>query len=110
MDSRLIFAASEKIKPQVSWVIHSETEWVYFGAGDEVNLDFVKEIVDNRFSDTLLRISLTRQGSFESHINDFLATTKNILGHRNFIVWNSSFDQAIEFNTIGVLRYGTVSG
>lgn len=108
MDSRLIFAASGKLKPQVSWVKNTETEWVYFGAGDEVNQDIVRDILNNYFEDPLLRVCWTRHDSFELDKNDFFATTKDILGYQDFMVWDASFDQAIEFNKIGVFRYGKV--
>lgn len=109
MNSRLIFAASGKLHPQVSWVSHTDTEWVYFGAGHEVDHDIVRDIVSSHFQYPLLRLCWTRQGSFELDKTDFFAATKEILGYHDFIVWDSSFDQAIEFNKIGVLRYGNVS-
>jgi len=109
MESRLIYIMSEKRKPQVLWVRHTDTEWVYFGDGKEVKHHIVKEILDNHFSEKYLCVCLTRIGSFEVCKDEFFDKTAGYLGYQNFIIWNASFDLTVEFNRIGVLRVGQVN-
>ena len=108
MDSRLIYAASERMTSHIVWTKETETEWIYFGADKDVNLEKVSKIIDGHFSESILLVCWTRQGSFETNKDDILITTRNILGYHDFVIWNSSFDHAIEFNKIGVLRCGQV--
>lgn len=108
MESRLIYIANEKIKSKVAWFKPTDTEWIYFGATTEINKSIVQQRIDSHFSETILYIAHTRLGSFETEKNIILDKIKNILGYENFVVWNISFSKAIEFNKIGVLRYGEV--
>ena len=108
MDSKLIYIANEKMKSQVDWPKTTDSEWIYFGAASEVNFDIVRQKINSHFTEQLLYISSTRQDSFQTNKENALENIKHILGVQDFVVWNSSFTKAIEFNKIGVLRCGTV--
>ena len=108
MESRLIYIANEKMKAKVAWFKPTDTEWIYFGAATEVNKNIVQQKIDLHFSETNLYIAHTRLESFETEKTTILDKIKNILGYEDFVIWNISFSKAIEFNKIGVLRYGEV--
>ena len=106
MDSRIIYSASEKMKGEIYWPKLTDTEWIYFGSSDEINEELVSERINSHFSDSDLYVAWTRDKSFESTKQNIIERMGNILGSENFIVWNSAFTEAIEFNKIGVLRCG----
>ena len=108
MESRLIYIANEKMKAKVAWSKSGDTEWIYFGAAEEVNTNIVLQKINFHFSETKLYISYTRKDSFETEKNIILDSIKNILGFEDFVIWNITFTKAIEFNKIGVLRYGEI--
>lgn len=108
MNSRLIYTANERMKREIFWSKVTDTEWIYYGIADEIDYSIVIKNINAHFSDALLYISSTRQESFETTKNNILKATKNILGYQDFVIWNQSFDRAIEFNKIGVLRCGKI--
>jgi hypothetical protein len=108
MDSRLIYSASEKVKHLLSWPKSTDSEWVYFGAGHEVNVNTAMDMINEWFADTKLYIAIDRKHSLTFDKSEFLSVTSEILGYKDFLVWNIKFDKSIEFNHIGVLRRGMV--
>ena len=108
MESKLIYIANQKMKTKVTWSKSSDTEWIYFGAEKEANKDIVLQQINCHFSETQLYISHRRNDSFEARKNIILDSIEKILGYENFVIWNTSFTKAIEFNKIGVLRCGEV--
>ncbi|MBK7292048.1 MAG: hypothetical protein KBF82_13320 [Chitinophagaceae bacterium] len=106
MESKLIYIASEKLKGKIKWPKVSDGEWIYFGAGNEIKNDIVIEKINSHFSEQLLYVSWTRQDSFQTNRKEVFENIKHILGVQDFVIWNSSFSKAIEFNKIGVLRCG----
>jgi hypothetical protein len=61
MDSKLIYSVNERMKGKICWIKATDTEWLYFGAGDEVNIDMVRKTINDHFVDPVLYISWTRQ-------------------------------------------------
>jgi hypothetical protein len=108
MDSRLIFEASQHLKSKIIWITVGESEWQYFGAGNEVNSEFVVEKVDSYFQDSSFYISYSRSESFEISASTFIPSMSKLLGFQNFMVWDLAFKKVIEFSLIGVLRCGYV--
>jgi hypothetical protein len=105
MNSKLIFAASDKMKYKVHWPkVTTETEWIYFGVDTEINKDIVSKSVIAHFSDSPVYIAVTRKTSFETDMLNVLNSIESILVVSNFIIWDKNFSKAIEFNKIGVLR------
>ncbi len=109
MESQLIYIANQKMKTKVTWSNSGDTEWIYFGAAEEVNTNMVLQTINFLFSETQLYISHTRKGSFKIEKNLIIDSIKNILGFEDFVIWDTMFTKAIEFNKIGVFRYGEIS-
>jgi len=108
MDSRLIFEASQHLKPKINWITVGESEWQYFGAESEVNSQFVIEKIDSFFRDSHFYVSYSRSESFETSSSTFIPSVAKLIGFQNFIVWDHSFNKVIEFSHIGVLRCGYI--
>ncbi len=108
MDSRIIFEKSEFFKFKVTWPKVTDSEWIYFGSGKDVNYDIVLRQFEIHFPTPALFISFNRINSFETKINMAKVTLEHLIGKENFIAWDDSFTKAIEFNNIGVLRCGQI--
>jgi hypothetical protein len=108
VDSRIIFEKSEYLKFKVIWPKITDSEWIYFGAGKDVNYDIVLRQFEFHFSTAALFISFNRINSFETNIKMAKVTLEHLIGKENFIAWDDSFTKAIEFNNIGVLRCGQI--
>ena len=109
MESRLIYAASDSLKYKVNWLKASDdTEWIYFGAGADVNKQLAIESIYAYFPDPLLYIALTRKDSMQANRNDIDMAIDEILGLKNFLIWDIEFKTVIEFNHIGVMRRGYI--
>lgn len=106
MDSRMIYSASEKMKGKIHWPRLTDTEWIYFGTKGGINKEIISDIINSHLSTSELYVSSTRENSFASTKQEILTLLDDILGCENFIIWNPSFTEAIEFNRIGVLRCG----
>jgi hypothetical protein len=67
----------------------------------------LKSIMDY-FPDTPLYLAINRQDSIQVDIMDIDRALDNILGLKNFLIWDKQFKRVIEFNDIGVMRKGHV--
>jgi hypothetical protein len=104
-----IYAASDKLKLNVKWVrVSSDTEWIYFGAGNDVNEDFAIQKVTNYFRNLPVIVAIDRKKSTIVQPNELQDFLKGILGLENFYIWDQSFKRVIEFSHIGVLREGHI--
>lgn len=108
VESRIIFEKSEYLKFKVIWPKVNDSEWIYFGDGNDVIYDIVLRQFEIHFLNPALFISFNRTNSFETTINMAITTLQHLLGRENFIAWDDSFTKAIEFNNIGVLRFGQI--
>jgi hypothetical protein len=104
-----IYAASDRLKFNVKWVrLSSETEWIYFGAENDVNEDFAIKKIMNYFHDLPVIVVIDRQKSAIVQPNELQAFLEGVLGFKNFYIWDQSFKRVIEFSHIGVLREGHI--
>jgi hypothetical protein len=106
MDSRLIHKTSEKLKFKVDWIKPSETEWIYCGEAGEVNWDIVAKELYNFFDDDIFHVATTRTNSFTIDKEELLSSINDLVGRKNFFMWNEEFKKMVEFNHIGVFRKG----
>jgi hypothetical protein len=109
LETALIYAASDSLKYKVNWInVSAETEWIYFGAEFEANKLLVVKNVTDYFPDSSLFIVTTRKESMAINKNDLIKSIDNILGFKDFFIWDSQFKRVIEFNHIGVMRQGYI--
>jgi hypothetical protein len=58
MDARIIYACSQTYFDKVKWdrpTSVADSEWIYFGAGNELDLDMVKKTIEQHLqTDTFL--------------------------------------------------------
>jgi hypothetical protein len=106
MDSKLIFQANRHNSLKVKWLMLADTEWVYFGVGQEINKDYIKSIVEEHIGNGKMYVSYTRNESFEVNGEGFMKGIQTILDSNDFSIWDSKFEKVIEFNKIGVFRKG----
>jgi hypothetical protein len=106
MDSRLIHKTSEKLKFKIDWIKLSETEWVYCGEAGEVKWDIVAKELYSFFDDDIFHVATARTNSFTVDKEELLSSINNLVGRKNFFIWNEEFKMMVEFNRIGVFRKG----
>jgi ABC-type uncharacterized transport system involved in gliding motility auxiliary subunit len=109
-DSHLIYNASDKIKYKVTWnKVTRDSEWVYFGSTDKINKELVINAINNHFADDILYVVFTRNESTRTTIENIKNAIDGFLGVQNFLIWDTDFKKAIEFNKIGTLRCGQLN-
>ncbi len=106
MESRLIYIANEKMRANIEFAETSDYGWLYFGAQPEVNIEIVKQKINDHFEEENLHIAHTRNDSTATTKKTIIEDIKDILGVDDFSIWNSAFTRVIDFNKIGVLRCG----
>lgn len=106
MDTRLIYNTSEKLKLKIDWIKSAETEWIYCGAAGEVKWNVVAEELNNFFDGDAFYVATTRTNSLQVDKAGLLSSIHNLVGKKNFFIWNVDFQKAVEFNQIGVFRKG----
>jgi hypothetical protein len=107
MDTRLIYSTSEKIKLKIDWIKPADTEWIYCGAAGEVKWNVVAEELYSFFDGDAFYVATTRTNSSQADKDDLMSSIQDLVGKKNFIIWNVDFQKAVEFNQIGVFRMGT---
>lgn len=109
MEPSLIYSASSSLKYKVAWIeISAETEWIYFGAENEVNKPIVIKSINEYFPDSHLYIALNRRDSRQANKYEIGEAIDSILGMQDFLIWDTKFKKVIEFNHIGVMRKGHI--
>ena len=109
MDSALIYAASDSLKFKVKWQsARPESEWIYFGAQDEVNIPLALKTINEYFADGPLNIAFGRKDSIQVNKAEIQKAIQAALGKISFFVWDKDFKRVIEFNHIGVFRIGII--
>ena len=106
MESRLIYKANEHLKSKVKWIKVTESEWIYRGSNGDVRLEIVSEHIKRHFVDSNFYVALNRNESFVSNSQTILTDIKKLVGMKDFLLWDFSFEKVIEFNHIGVFREG----
>lgn len=107
--STYIYIKSQHLRTKLEFIIYGDTEWIYFGAAEEANLAKIAKEINNWFNNVQLYVSLTRNDSFLTDKSKFIENVNNIIGHKDFLVWDTDFQRCIEFNRIGVFRAGKIS-
>jgi len=109
LESRLIYIVSHN-QNKIEWlnVTVENGAWIYIGNGDELRKEFINKSIDEYFVDSRLYIAWTRNGSKQVPKKNIVYAINNILGSENFSIWDTNFKRVIEFNKMGVMRFGEV--
>jgi hypothetical protein len=93
----------------VNWVkVSKETEWIYFGAGSEVNDAIAIQKITEYFPDSMLVVATDRKHSAVISTDDLKSLLVGILGVKDFFIWDKAFKNVMEFSHIGVMRQGYI--
>jgi hypothetical protein len=110
MDSELIFETNNSFLKKVTWikpVVNSFTEWSYVGLDKELKLDLIHKVIENHLKSEIVNVSVNKTDSFQTNIHSLKEKISTIMGRVSFTVWDAGFQNVIQLNKIGVLRYGT---
>jgi hypothetical protein len=69
----------------------------------------IENIINKLFLLSTLYVSTTRNDSFKGNKADVMQSMNPMLGFESFTIWDTAFKTAMEFNSIGVLRFGRIS-
>ncbi|WP_230459606.1 hypothetical protein [Leptospira santarosai] len=115
LDSKNIYAACHIILPKVTWVkVNNYNKYVYIGVEDDFKEEVIKKIVSNLFDSEFLYLSLGRENSKRILLDSVVTEIKFFLPEisknlYNAVVVSLDFTKILEFNSIGVVRYGVYS-
>lgn len=112
MDSRLIFEANKTYQYKIVWtklIPDSDSEWITYNIEDSKSRENIKEIIELIFKSDILYVSIDRKNSFSSDKETIFDRIKNHLQKEIFFVWSSDFKVVMEFNKIGIFRFGSTS-
>ncbi|WP_055443001.1 hypothetical protein [Lacinutrix himadriensis] len=106
MEPRLIYSATDFLKSKLLWKKTNNEEWIHFGTGNDIDYNIVNKSISEYLSgeDIYLVYDRTNSGIFKEE--QFQKLFKSILGNKNFYLWNKELTKAIEFNYVGILRFG----
>lgn len=102
MDSRQLYKVAEHLRTTLNW----EKNWIHLGTGNEVNYDFIGNLIKNFLKNERINFVHERTDSATIETIKILPIIKDLLGKSNFELWNGSMERAIQFNRIGVLLKG----
>ena len=109
MESRVIYESDKTYLPKTLWAKpeNSESEWRYLNPENLIENDFEKKIMTS-FSGENLYIAISRNESLEIKKMNILSNIKSLYGKLEFRVWDSDFENVIEFKT-EIYRKGRAS-
>ena len=103
MESHQLYSASSHMKNRANWC-----EWIYCGIGDDIKDDIIYKAVNAYFPDSKIYFVSTRKESSQVNKQNVLERIKKGLGEYELFLWDANFKRVIEFNKIGVMRYGLI--
>jgi len=101
LDSRVLYKRIEHLKLSFMW----SREWVHFGTGEEIKIELVKNVIQKLMGDIVYLI-IERSNSKEVKKKEIYQSIDNLLGHKNFEIWNQELNHAIQFHQMGVFTEG----
>lgn len=112
MDSRNIFIAASRLNSKIEWQKKSsDSEWFYTGLDDGFKRTEVNGLISSFFAGEEIYLVLGRRNSKiiskEKACNEIKCALSNEKSMEVFLC-DKNFKKMIEFNKIGVARYGTV--
>ncbi len=102
MDSRELFKAAEYLRSTLIW----QKDWIHYGTGKEIKYDLLDDLIANFLKSDNINIVYNRTNSRAIESKKVRSKIKDLLGKRNFEIWNDSMDRVIQFKQIGVLLKG----
>jgi len=111
LDSRLIFESDKIYHSKVSWSRpddQADSEWIYCGLRDDFKIDLVLQTIEAQFRTDPLYLKHDRDDSSPITRLDLISRLQDLIG-LDFRVWDSKFENVLEFNNAGVFRRGTTA-
>lgn len=104
MDSKNIFISSQTYLPKISWQKDTkDSEWCFIGD----NVKKANSLIDHFFAnEQMLYLVVNRHNSRQELKIDIAPLIESFLEQISFYIWDVRFENAIEFNRIGVYRIG----
>lgn len=109
MESRLIHISSSTYLSKVKWELPFEgadSEWVYFGLGNELDLALVEKVIDQHLQSEELMLDLGRHRSRQINSRAMIREFGEIIAVSGFVLWDTNFRSVIQFGQIGIFRKG----
>lgn len=110
MNSYLIFQINKTLIPKVEWIKLSsegESEWQFISVEKGIKTKVFEEIVKNHLTTDFFIFSLSRKSSSRISYSELIDRILLEYETQNFIIWDDSFQNILEFNNVGIYRYGT---
>ena len=102
----MLHSATNSLKSKLHWKEIDNEEWIYFGTGENINSDLVRKSINEYFNDEAIFFVYERTNSGHLEEEQYQKMFHSILGNKSFFLWNKKLTKTIEFNSIGVLRFG----
>lgn len=108
MESRLLHSATNSLKSKLHWRKIDTDEWIYFGTGENIDSDLVRKSINEHFNGEEIFFVYERTNSGLLDKEEYQKMFNSILGNKSFFLWNKKLTKTIEFNYIGILRFGEI--
>ena len=102
MDSRQLYVVAQQLSSTLNW----EKEWVHFGTEKEIKFYLIQDIIMDFLNSENLNFVCERTNSGIIKKKDALTKIKELLGVKDFQLWNQQMDRSIQFKSMGVLLKG----
>lgn len=102
MDSRQLYIKAKHLATTLTW----ESDWIHFGTGEEIKSGLIEELIMNFLDSDKVNLVFERTNSETLEKPEVSAKIQEILGTRDFELWNESMNCAIQLKGIGVLLKG----
>ena len=110
LDSRTIYNISRTYYHKVKWERphdSADSEWIYYGAGDELDLRVIDRSIKEHFHSEKLLLDHGRHRSRAISQEAVLSEFRELISDHRFMLWDDHFFRVIEFAPLGVLRKGS---
>jgi hypothetical protein len=107
VDYRIIYIKSNTGLGRVAWIkVGQDSEWLHFITDNGLDRELVITTINDHFRTASIYFISGRKDSIEISLADFENEIERFINSKGRLIWDANFEKAIEFNEIGVMRYG----
>lgn len=111
MDSKLIHIKAQRLLSKGDLDQLPNGGWQYCGRSDDLKVSLLAQAIERQFADdNNVYFIFSRHDSRLEPKADLIDLITSNIDERNFTLWSENFCKVMEFNSIGVYRFGVVCG
>jgi hypothetical protein len=108
MDAKLIFIKAEHLISKTDLDNQPSGGWLYCGRSGDLNVELLSDCLERHFHGETVYFVTSRHDSRIESKEGILSLIAATIDEQDFALWSEEFDRVMQFQKIGVFRFGSI--